>query len=304
MVTVSTCWSTRALSVDIALTRLLTQGTTRARVHSVFRHVINVVTPAGQLISLCGRDHDDAPWSLRADVDDWTEWGVQTGVMVQATHDGLTFPVGGPGISLTGAQAWDAAATPMTANPTQLIARANELAGVICAAGIPGGALSGPAPDPFGALVGERIRKGLADIAAGDLAGHANDVEAAASSLLGLGPGLTPAGDDVLTGLALVVARPGSRATTVLPALRRVLQHHADRTTALSSATLSAALDGRGRQRLLDLVDTLVSRDDTEAALLRVHAELVLGIGHTSGTDIACGVLAGIELEIQRRGFA
>ena len=157
MVTVSTRRSTRALSVDVALIRLLAKGATRARVHSVFRHVINVVTPAGQLISLCGRDHDDAPWSLRADVDVWTAWAVQAGDEVHVVRDGFTLPTGR--VSLTGAQAWDAAATPITANPTQLTARARELASVIRAAGVPGGALSGPSPDPFDALVGEQAHE-------------------------------------------------------------------------------------------------------------------------------------------------
>lgn len=294
--------STRALSVDVGLTRLLDTGVVVARVHSVFSRVINAMTPTGQLISLCGRANDDAPWSLRADVDDWTTWVVEAGAMVHANRGAVILPGDGPRIDLVGAQAWDALATPLTANTTQLIGRALELAGLIRDAGVPGGALPGPAPDPFAALVGERIRTGMADIAAGELAGRADRVQTAAASLLGLGPGLTPAGDDVLTGLALLVARPGSLSTTVLPALRNVLQGHANRTTALSRATLTAALDGGAPQRLLELLDTLVSPDEHEPPLLRQRADRVIRIGHTSGTDIACGVLAGIELEIQLRG--
>ena len=295
--------SARALSIDIALTRLLADGTTEAHVHSVFRRVINVMTPSGQLISLCGRGHDDGPWSLRADVDDWTAWPFQSGVAVCADRDAVVLH-GGLRVSLAGARTWDATATPITADQAQLTARAHLLAGVIRDAGVPGGALPGPAPDPFATIVAGHIGRGLADIRAGDLAGNGNDVEAAASCLLGLGPGLTPSGDDALTGLALVVARPGSLATTVLPALRNVLQRHADRTTALSRTTLLAALDGRGRQRLLDLLAALVSRDEPGPLLLRARAERVMEIGHTSGTDIVSGVLAGIELELQRRGSA
>jgi hypothetical protein len=304
MVTAMVRPSTRALSIDVALIRLLAEGAVEGRVHSVFRRVVNVMTPGGQLISICGRGHDDAPWSLRADVDDWTAWNIETGDVVSADCAAVTVHGGGPRVGLALAQTWNAAAAPIGADPAQLTDRAHELADVIRVAGVPGGALAGPTPDPFAALVAERIAGGLADMVTAELAGNADDLEAAASSLLGLGPGLTPAGDDALTGLALVVARHGSRATSVLPALRRVLQRHPDRTTALSCATLWAALDGRGRQRLLDLGDTLVSHQDPAPLLLREHAERVIGIGHTSGTDIACGVLAGIELEIQRRGSA
>ncbi|GAA2503088.1 hypothetical protein GCM10009858_46440 [Terrabacter carboxydivorans] len=104
--------------------------------------------------------------------------------------------------------------------------------------------------------------------------------------------------------MALVASRPGSLATTVLPALRHALGRHGDRTTDLSRATLWAALDGRGRQRLLDLVHTLVSFDDFGPLLLRKRAAHVIAIGHTSGSDIASGVLAGIQLELQLRGSA
>ena len=296
--------STRALSVDVCLTRLLARGEIAARVHSIFDRVINVMAPDGQLISLCSRANDDAPWSLRVDVDDWTSWVVEPGAMVHANRDAVILPGDAPRIDLVGAQAWEALATPLTSNTTQLTDRALELAAIIRLAGVAGGALPVPATDPFATLVAARIRTGLADVVAGELAGRVDRVEAAAASLLGLGPGLTPAGDDVLTGLALMVARPGSRSTTVLPALRNVLQVHTNRTTALSRATLSAALDGGAPQRLIDLLDTLVSPDDHEPLLLRQRADRVIRIGHTSGTDIACGVLAGIELELQLRGSA
>jgi hypothetical protein len=304
MVTAMARPSTRALSVDVELIRLLAEGAVEGSVHSVFRRVVNVMTPGGQLISMCGRGLDDAPWSLRADVDDWTAWNIETGGVVSADGDAVTVHGGGPRVDLALAQTWTAAAVPITADPPQLTDRAHRLADVIRIAGVPGGAVAGLAPDRFAALVVERIARGLADIVTAELAGNAADLEAAASSLLGLGPGLTPAGDDALTGLALVVAQPGSLATTVLPALRRVLQRQTEGTTELSRATLWAALDGRGRQRLLDLVDTLVSHQDPAPPLLREHVGRVIGIGHTSGTDIACGVLAGIELEIQRRGSA
>jgi hypothetical protein len=304
MVTAMARPSTRALSVDVELIRLLAEGAVEGSVHSVFRRVVNVMTPGGQLISMCGRGLDDAPWSLRADVDDWTACNIEPGGVVSADGDAVTVHGGGPRVDLALAQTWTAAAVPITADPPQLTDRAHRLADVIRIAGVPGGAVAGLAPDRFAALVVERIARGLADIVTAELAGNAADLEAAASSLLGLGPGLTPAGDDALTGLALVVAQPGSLATTVLPALRRVLQRQTEGTTELSRATLWAALDGRGRQRLLDLVDTLVSHQDPAPPLLREHVGRVIGIGHTSGTDIACGVLAGIELEIQRRGSA
>jgi hypothetical protein len=303
MVTVTTRQSTRVLSVDAHLHDVLAEGVGQLRVHSVFRRVVTLETPAGQLLSLCGRELDDAPWSLRAECDDWAAWAIPAGAAAITTADAITLPRG-PRISLTGARVWSATVAPITADLAQLTGRAHALAAVIRQAGVPGGALPGPAPDPFAAAVAQRVSAGLAGIVTAELADRADDVERAAASLLGLGPGLTPAGDDALTGMALVLAQPGSLATTVLPAIRRALVRRGQRTTDLSRATLWAAVAGRGRQRVLDLVHTLVSLDDADPLLLRERAERVIAMGHTSGTDTASGVLAGIELEIQRRGSA
>lgn len=296
--------SLHALSIDAELSDGLRLEGSTARVHSVFEHVINVITPTQRLIALCGRQHDDRPWSLRANVDDWLAWTIEVGAVLHVDREAVRFADHGPQVDLRRAQVWKPLTTAMTATTAQLSDRACLLSDLIRSTGVPGGALLGPAHDPFAAAVSDRIRRGLADIAGGELAGHSAGIEVAASSLIGLGPGLTPAGDDVLTGLALVVARPGSHTTTVLPALRTTLKLHLHRTTAVSGATLSAALGGRAPQRLLDLIDLLVSSDDAGIPLLRRRAEHVADIGHTSGTDLLSGVLAGIELEIQRRGSA
>ncbi|GAA2503096.1 hypothetical protein [Terrabacter carboxydivorans] len=191
MVTAMARPSTRALSVDAAVSGVLADAMGRARVHSVFRRVIALGTPAGQLLSLCGRDADDAPWSLRADVDDWTGWEVPTGAVADVDSDAIVLP-GGARITLAGARLWHAVPAPVTADRAELTARADELAAAIRDLGVAGGAVPGPAPDPFAAAVAERVRTGLAGIMTGELAGRGEDVESAAAPPAGSRPRTHP----------------------------------------------------------------------------------------------------------------
>jgi len=97
----------------------------------------------------------------------------------------------------------------------------------------------------------------------------------AARGLLGRGPGLTPEGDDVLAGAAVVAAAAG--APLALPADLRAL------TTPLSATLLELAAAGaapRPVHALLDLADTR-----WRAALRELE-----GLGASSGRAIALGV--------------
>lgn len=103
--------------------------------------------------------------------------------------------------------------------------------------------------------------------------------------LLGRGPGLTPAGDDVLAG-ALVAARAVAhpslaswrRATRAALATRR--------TTAVSVGMLHSALDGWAAPELAAALAALCGDADPAPAVQRL-----LAVGHTSGRHLLDGVL-------------
>lgn len=111
--------------------------------------------------------------------------------------------------------------------------------------------------------------------------------------LVGLGPGLTPTGDDVLAG-ALVAASAtadprlgGWRAATVA-ALARL------RTTAVSRALLLHALTGWATPELADFV-TAACGGDTDT-----HLDRLLAVGNTSGAALASGVLHVLGTDVRR----
>ena len=160
----------------------------------------------------------------------------------------------------------------------------------------------------------------------------------AAAALLGLGPGLTPAGDDVLAGAlatlslllpppppppplpppppppppppAAPVAAPARPSVERNPRPRRFLSAHAvavaeaaaagawagldgavagmavRRTTALSAALLGCARRGQVAAPAADLLRALTGDGDVGRA-----ARGLVGVGHSSGRDLAAGIL-------------
>jgi hypothetical protein len=113
-------------------------------------------------------------------------------------------------------------------------------------------------------------------------------------TLVGLGPGLTPAGDDVLAAMLLTLsAVPGS--ATAVAALVAETAPLLTRTTALSATLLRHATQGRGIPEVTRLVDALAGSGDLAAPTARL-----LAVGHSSGTAFAHGVLAATRLALAR----
>jgi hypothetical protein len=118
----------------------------------------------------------------------------------------------------------------------------------------------------------------------------------AAERLVGLGPGLTPSGDDVLAGL-LVTLRHLGTATGAERAVRlggwlaaAVTFDARTRTTPLSATLLHCAARGEACPEVIAVLRGLAGRQPLEPALRRLHS-----LGHTSGADLAQGIAIGLD---------
>jgi hypothetical protein len=120
------------------------------------------------------------------------------------------------------------------------------------------------------------------------LVGNALDDEAAA--LIGLGPGLTPSGDDYLGGVLIALYQLGREAQA--RGLWRWLERRLGRTSAISGAHLAAAATGEGHEALHNALQALFS---ASADWPRVLAALDQ-VGHCSGWDSLAGVVAVAKL--------
>ncbi len=114
--------------------------------------------------------------------------------------------------------------------------------------------------------------------------------------LVGLGPGLTPSGDDLLAGVMLAMSAAGHE--QLRDALWAFLEPELDAlTTPISAMHLSAAADGMALEPLHVLRDEILRGEIRASSVDRVGA-----IGHTSGWDAAAGMVLGLSAAIEREG--
>ena len=116
---------------------------------------------------------------------------------------------------------------------------------------------------------------------------------AALAALCGLGPGLTPAGDDWLAGW-LLAHHCSEDLRGLLDLEGLIVETAAARTTTLSRAFLAAAAAGEADESWHELLSALAS----EAANQRISeaADVILAHGATSGAAMLMGFVAGVDL--------
>lgn len=251
------------VSTQLAV-RLEAPGGRPGRVHSVFARAVNLVWEDGRLWTLHGPGPLLAPFA--AAVDDVALLG--------ALRPGMPVIVGplrlrAPGLALS----WERAARidcAVSADPR-----------------IPTAVLLPPAP-PQGHAPGLDSAAGVgarAALAAGIRRRDASRLIAGACALLGLGEGLTPAGDDCLVGaLAMLHAvdpEPLMREPAVAGAIAEAA---AARTTAIGGEFVLHALAGHFSEPLLAVLRAR-SRAESARAAARLAA-----LGATSGADTLGGM--------------
>jgi len=117
-----------------------------------------------------------------------------------------------------------------------------------------------------------------------------------AAKLIGLGPGLTPSGDDLLSGLmsTLHLSRlPGGLLKAKTRLTQRVLSEAGSKTNAISGFMLKHYSEGLIDENTDDLITALSQGSPTR---LDEAVERLSRTGHSSGTDLAVGVLVALRL--------
>ena len=111
------------------------------------------------------------------------------------------------------------------------------------------------------------------------------------SGLLGLGSGLTPLGDDLILGVILTLNRwdqvliPGQGLEELNDNL---LINAKEKTTALSASLLSCAIEGAADERLLAVLDSFFSGDESSPRDL----DNLLKWGSSSGIGVLAGMVS------------
>ena len=149
-------------------------------------------------------------------------------------------------------------------------------------------------------------------LAEGIAHGDGDAVDQAVRGLIGLGPGLTPSGDDMLVGLMVslrtalgpVACNEATSArlsqssyAPAVDALSRSIVRHATRTNRISAALLEQAALGIGSAAQHRVVQCLL--EATPATALEAAVAELVRWGHTSGWDALTGILFGAGLALR-----
>jgi hypothetical protein len=149
-------------------------------------------------------------------------------------------------------------------------------------------------------LAGRAVAEHIADadtsqLAVAVLAGDPQRFVEAAGRLIGRGAGLTPEGDDVVSGFVAgyrhaAAAIGDTAATSLVDQLREPLLSVArSATNQLSLSLLRHTLDGEVAAPVGSLLRALTGRGEVAAAIAATRS-----IGHRSGPALAHGVIAGV----------
>jgi hypothetical protein len=276
-------------------------GSFDASVHSVFQSAINLrLNETDNLLTLLASSEADLPQGIRVDTpDDFSFEIFPTGQ--QATYKDDTLRLDSLTIELRGARHWKCdlpalkadTTAPAVSNAWRLVWNAlNErqnLSGSEIVAG-----------DLF--RLGESARPTVsrkAGEAMRDLVNATRRYEltdpSAVNSLIGLGSGLTPSGDDLLVGymagLWSTVRNKGKRARFVSD-LGKTIIRLSRRTNDISRTYLYHAVQGQVSSRLANLAEAICRGGNPERLLETV--ESAMQVGHTSGMDAVTGLLIGL----------
>ncbi|MDP7080019.1 MAG: DUF2877 domain-containing protein [Candidatus Undinarchaeales archaeon] len=261
------------------------------RVVAVFRRAVHLELPPAGMAAVCVRDVAPAPLNLVAELSQTMDLGTLFARDDSVRREGTSLVVGELAFDLVSAPVWHPPPPPVAIDWSGLSDRAHICAAT--AAGVREGlgplaaaTLDGERPDELGALARTAhgpvllLREGvqIKDITL---------VCRGARQLVGLGPGLTPSGDDVLVGMLAVLSLAGETwvGEAVAPAVRD--------TPDFSQAVLLEACRGGFAADVDALARALLAgnADAVDAA-----SRELLDHGATSGSDICAGVALGASL--------
>ena len=129
-----------------------------------------------------------------------------------------------------------------------------------------------------------RFRSGVERLVAGDLEG--------AALIRGLGPGLTPSGDDFLAGFLLGLNALEAAGAAHVASERQSISQVAMSRNPFSAALLNCAAEGRSIEPARSLIHSLF--ENSEPAVIR-HTRRLAAVGASSGADLATGLYCALK---------
>lgn len=278
--------------------RRLLDRSPRLRVHSAFTNALNLETPGGHLLALVGPTARNAPMALvLADTPQDGFEALELPAAAEAQVSSESLRVGRLSLEWRSASTWYPQPLPeITENLDRRTAIAREL--VLSASPTEGlGPLlqwlsdctRGGSPPSWLSTMMRRGWAGVGGLIAAVKSGDSSLAASATENLVGLGPGLTPSGDDVLAGflVACQVRRPaeGRKIGRACAAFAR------GRTTTYGQERVRFAARGEIEELQLEALRACIAGTDED---IRRNVRQAARWGHSSGTDTLAGLLFGL----------
>ncbi|MDR3602392.1 MAG: DUF2877 domain-containing protein [Desulfosporosinus sp.] len=287
------------------------------KVHTLFRRVINIVWPDGSLSSISRVDVSNGPANIVTSLpvtSDFTHYSIEPGTLVWMDTNQTTLYIGCISVSLTNATPWRSPLAhfrdPLPSS--QVKANLEELGRWVTLNSINPSGLVQLFPsleslrngtylpptntDPVTHLAGQAINSLLPTLRTVDR----TSIKESVSSLIGLGPGLTPSGDDYLAGLLLSLTVSSQLMPEFFELAHRdlsntVIELAPRLTNDLSYQMLVFAARGTGSELMENMVLALFCAPKTGNSLLQSAVDLS-AIGASSGFDQLLGIMSGASL--------
>ena len=301
-----------AMDYSRPVQRLFELPSREGTIHSIFRRVMNIAID-DTILTLQSNELPRMPNSIRLSSCMFEELlrGARPGLEIQVGDDRLLIPACNFSLRLSEASPWEPrpALAACHWHHESVAVHTLLLARYLNKRPQPGGLMPLLGPLLLGQSEPDML---LAQVALPRLlllarASHRRDregIEEATRGLAGLGPGLTPAGDDALAGFAAVMALLSSYFSGDAAAGNSIAETIATvarpRTTALSAALIAHAARGEVAEHLGSFLLALALPEEASESVL-FTAERLLAFGATSGGDTLLGTLLG--LRVLQAGF-
>jgi hypothetical protein len=274
-----------------------------AAVHSAFHSALNLrLRGHDGLLTLLAANEGDLPQGIRLNTPkDFSFEDIQAGEEALCRDGILHFKSSSLAIQLSGARHWKCNLPALGFDPTKpavsaawdfvwhLLNKRQKLSGSEIVAGD-----LFHVNKPRQASVSDRVGEAMRDLINSTRRYKLSDVTAV-NSLIGLGSGLTPSGDDLLVGymagLWCAIQQRSDR-TQFISSLGKTIIQLSYKTNNISRTYLCHATQGQVSSHLANLAESICRGDDTRQ--LDKIAETAMSVGHTSGMDAVSGLLLGL----------
>ena len=282
------------------------------QIHSIFQRVINITVLENRLISLVGQEVGQGPLNILVNIPnhiDLSTIGIKRGEIVTRVGDSIVIGENVIVISTRWAKLWEPKRKFLASlQPLKTIMANIE---IMIDAALASDRLSG-----LGELIPLTQINGLKDSKTEKLglisqlalphissmlkaikSGRSQDIIHITTHLVGLGPGLTPAADDMFLGLMISMLyfseNFNETSIDVKKINKDIVSIISGKTTIISEEFLREASAGRVNEAVASLMENLLTSRQRE---LENSVRKVLDLGGTSGTDIVFGVILGSYL--------